>query len=163
QAMAIGTAGFTAMLAVIALERHGLGTAGEVLVTGAAGGVGGGAPGLLAELGPRTGAPPRPGERQPYLAALGAAGGGRRARAAARRGARGRRERRGRRHYPGDDPDPAQIPRQRRGLRSRRRQRAAGDGDPVPAAWGQSARHRFGDVPAGAADRSLAAPRRRPA
>src|SRR5271167_1000267 len=41
QAMAIGTAGFTAMLAVIALEQHGLGAGGEVLVTGAAGGVGG--------------------------------------------------------------------------------------------------------------------------
>src|SRR6266699_3609070 len=42
RAMAIGTAGFTAMLAVIALERHGLVRgAGEVLVTGAAGGVGG--------------------------------------------------------------------------------------------------------------------------
>src|SRR4051812_49189029 len=41
QAMGIGTAGFTAMLAVIALERHGLThDAGEVLVTGAAGGVG---------------------------------------------------------------------------------------------------------------------------
>ena len=41
QAMAVGTAGFTAMLAVMALERHGLRPgAGEVLVTGAAGGVG---------------------------------------------------------------------------------------------------------------------------
>ena len=40
-AMAIGTAGFTAMLAVIALERHGLKPdGGEVLVTGAGGGVG---------------------------------------------------------------------------------------------------------------------------
>ncbi len=42
QAMAIGTAGFTAMLAVIALERHGLvAGGGDVLVTGAAGGGGG--------------------------------------------------------------------------------------------------------------------------
>ncbi len=41
QAMALGTAGFTAMLAVIALEAHGLDPdQGEVLVTGAAGGVG---------------------------------------------------------------------------------------------------------------------------
>src|SRR5271170_3301289 len=38
RAMAIGTAGFTAMLAVIALEQHGLGAGGEVLVTGASGG-----------------------------------------------------------------------------------------------------------------------------
>src|SRR5689334_54283 len=41
QAMAIGTAGFTAMLAVIVLERHAVKPdAGEVLITGAAGGVG---------------------------------------------------------------------------------------------------------------------------
>src|SRR5262249_48795033 len=54
QAMAIGTAGFTAMLAVIALERHGLVRgAGEVLVTGAAGGVGGIAVALLSSLGHR--------------------------------------------------------------------------------------------------------------
>ncbi|HEY1225985.1 MAG TPA: alcohol dehydrogenase catalytic domain-containing protein, partial [Ramlibacter sp.] len=41
QAMAIGTAGYTAMLCVLALERHGLRAGdGEVLVTGATGGVG---------------------------------------------------------------------------------------------------------------------------
>jgi len=52
QAMAVGTAGFTAMLAVIALERHGLKPgAGEVLVTGASGGVGSTAVALLAKLG----------------------------------------------------------------------------------------------------------------
>ena len=52
QAMAIGTAGFTAMLAVMALEDHGLtpGT-GPVLVTGAAGGVGSVATAILARLG----------------------------------------------------------------------------------------------------------------
>jgi acrylyl-CoA reductase (NADPH) len=51
-AMAIGTAGYTAMLAVIALERHGLAPAhGPVLVTGAAGGVGSVAVALLAKLG----------------------------------------------------------------------------------------------------------------
>src|SRR5438067_4543917 len=54
RAMAIGTAGFTAMLAVIALERHGLKPdAGEVLVTGAAGGVGSIAVSLLSALGYR--------------------------------------------------------------------------------------------------------------
>ena len=48
QAMAVGTAGFTAMLAVMALERHGLRPgAGDVLVTGAAGGVGSVATALL--------------------------------------------------------------------------------------------------------------------
>jgi acrylyl-CoA reductase (NADPH) len=52
QAMAVGTAGITAMLAVMALENHGLkpGTA-PVLVTGAAGGVGSVATALLANLG----------------------------------------------------------------------------------------------------------------
>ncbi len=54
QAMAIGTAGYTAMLAVMALERNGLTPArGDVLVTGAAGGVGGVAIALLDRLGYR--------------------------------------------------------------------------------------------------------------
>ncbi len=52
QAMAIGTAGFTAMLCVMALERHGVTPdKGEILVTGAAGGVGSVAVSLLAKLG----------------------------------------------------------------------------------------------------------------
>jgi acrylyl-CoA reductase (NADPH) len=52
QAMAIGTAGYTAMLCVMALERHGIGPgAGDVLVTGANGGVGGVAIAVLAKLG----------------------------------------------------------------------------------------------------------------
>ena len=54
QAMAIGTAGFTAMLAVMALEAHGVAPdKGEVLVTGAAGGVGSVALAVLAKLGYR--------------------------------------------------------------------------------------------------------------
>jgi len=49
RAMAIGTAGYTAMLCVVALEKHGLKPgAGEVLVTGAAGGVGSVAVAILA-------------------------------------------------------------------------------------------------------------------
>ena len=49
EAMAIGTAGYTAMLAVMALERHGLTpTSGPVVVTGAAGGVGSVAVAILA-------------------------------------------------------------------------------------------------------------------
>lgn len=52
QAMAIGTAGYTAMLCVLALERHGIKPAdGEILVTGANGGVGGVAIALLSRLG----------------------------------------------------------------------------------------------------------------
>ncbi|HRQ59660.1 MAG TPA: MDR family oxidoreductase [Azoarcus taiwanensis] len=52
QAMAIGTAGYTAMLCVLALERHGVTPAqGEILVTGAAGGVGSVAIAVLAKLG----------------------------------------------------------------------------------------------------------------
>jgi len=52
QAMAIGTAGFTAMLAVLALEKHGVSPrSGPVVVTGAAGGVGSVAIALLARLG----------------------------------------------------------------------------------------------------------------
>lgn len=52
QAMAIGTAGYTAMLCVLALERHGVTPAhGEIVVSGAAGGVGSVATAVLAKLG----------------------------------------------------------------------------------------------------------------
>lgn len=52
QAMAIGTAGYTAMLAIIALERHGVTPqSGPVLVTGASGGVGSVAVAILGRLG----------------------------------------------------------------------------------------------------------------
>ncbi|HEX4261754.1 MAG TPA: MDR family oxidoreductase [Acetobacteraceae bacterium] len=73
QAMAVGTAGFTAMLAVEALERHGLRPGeGDVLVTGAAGGVGSVAVALLAALGHRAiGSTGRP-ETRDYLLGLGA-------------------------------------------------------------------------------------------
>jgi acrylyl-CoA reductase (NADPH) len=74
QAMAIGTAGFTAMLSVLALERHGVTPArGEVLVTGAAGGVGSVAIALLAKLGYRVVASTGRTSEAPYLTALGAA------------------------------------------------------------------------------------------
>ena len=73
QAMAIGTAGYTAMLCVMALERHGLKPdAGEVLVTGANGGVGSFAIALLSKLGFRVAASTgRPAEVD-YLRNLGA-------------------------------------------------------------------------------------------
>jgi len=74
QTMAIGTAGFTAMLAVIALERHGLRPAsGDVLVTGAAGGVGSIAVSLLSRLGYRVVASTGRPELREYLTELGAA------------------------------------------------------------------------------------------
>ncbi len=73
QAMAIGTAGFTAMLCVMALERQGV-TAdrGEILVTGAAGGVGSVAVTLLANLGYAVVAMSGRPETASYLRALGA-------------------------------------------------------------------------------------------
>jgi acrylyl-CoA reductase (NADPH) len=74
RAMAIGTAGFTAMLAVIALERHGLlAGSGDVLVTGAAGGVGSVAVALLSRLGHRAVASTGRPEQRGYLTDLGAA------------------------------------------------------------------------------------------
>lgn len=73
QAMAIGTAGFTSMLAIIALERHGLKPgAGEVLVTGAAGGVGSVAVAVLAKLGYEVAASTGRKELHDYLLSLGA-------------------------------------------------------------------------------------------
>ena len=73
QAMAIGTAGFTAMLCVLALERHGvLPGDGEVLVTGAAGGVGSVALAVLGRLGYRTVASTGRAGEAPYLHRLGA-------------------------------------------------------------------------------------------
>ncbi len=73
QAMAVGTAGFTAMLAVMALEDHGLVPGhGPVLVTGAAGGVGSVATAILANLGHEVaGVTGRP-ETADYLKSLGA-------------------------------------------------------------------------------------------
>src|SRR5690606_12669857 len=73
RAMAIGTAGFTAMLAVMALEKHGLTPEkGEILVTGAAGGVGSVAVAILAKLGHRVAASTGRAEAQGYLKDLGA-------------------------------------------------------------------------------------------
>ena len=75
QAMAIGTAGYTAMLCVLALERHGLraGVEGDVLVTGATGGVGSFAVALLARLGYRVTAATGKADEAEYLRQLGAA------------------------------------------------------------------------------------------
>ena len=73
QAMAVGTAGFTAMLAVMALEDHGLKPdQGPVLVTGAAGGVGSVATAILANLGYEVAAVTGRPETEEYLRSLGA-------------------------------------------------------------------------------------------
>src|SRR5690606_37653440 len=74
QAMAVGTAGYTAMLAVMALERHGLTPErGPMVVTGAAGGVGSVSIALLARLGFTVHAVTGRPEEEAYLKELGAA------------------------------------------------------------------------------------------
>ncbi len=74
QAMAIGTAGYTAMLCVLALERHGVKPGdGDVLVTGATGGVGSVAVAVLARLGHRVTAATGKATEAEYLRRLGAA------------------------------------------------------------------------------------------
>ena len=73
QCMAIGTAGYTAMLCVLALERHGVAPdQGPVLVTGAAGGVGSVAIALLSKLGYEVHASTGRAEEAGYLKGLGA-------------------------------------------------------------------------------------------
>ena len=73
EAMAIGTAGYTAMLSLMALERHGLTPAsGPMVVTGAAGGVGSVAVALLAQRGYSVAAVTGRPEQADYLKSLGA-------------------------------------------------------------------------------------------
>lgn len=74
RAMAIGTAGYTAMLCVLALEKAGITPdKGDILVTGAAGGVGSVAIALLAKLGYRVVASTGRASEEAYLKSLGAA------------------------------------------------------------------------------------------
>lgn len=74
QAMAVGTAGFTAMLCVLALQDHGVTPdSGKVIVTGAAGGVGSVAVAILAKLGYEVAAVTGRAETHDYLKSLGAA------------------------------------------------------------------------------------------
>jgi acrylyl-CoA reductase (NADPH) len=74
EAMAIGTAGYTAMLCVMALERHGIKPGdGEVRGTGATGGVGSTAVALLSALGHKVVAATGKAAEAPYLQSLGAA------------------------------------------------------------------------------------------
>lgn len=73
ETMAIGTAGYTAMLCIIALERQGVRPEdGEILVTGAAGGVGSIAIAVLAKLGYRVAASTGRPEEEAFLRSLGA-------------------------------------------------------------------------------------------
>jgi len=73
QTMAIGTAGYTAMLCIIALERQGVRPEdGEILVTGAAGGVGSIAIALLSKLGYKVAASTGRPEEEAFLKSLGA-------------------------------------------------------------------------------------------
>ncbi len=73
RAMAIGTAGYTSMLCVMALEKHGIKpAAGEILVTGAAGGVGSVAVAILAKLGYNVVAATGRPQEGDYLKSLGA-------------------------------------------------------------------------------------------
>jgi acrylyl-CoA reductase (NADPH) len=74
QAMAIGTAGYTAMLCVLALEKHGVAPgSGDVLVTGASGGVGSVAIALLSKMGHRVVASTGRMNEAGFLKSLGAA------------------------------------------------------------------------------------------
>ena len=72
QAMAIGTAGYTSMLSVLALEKNGVKPGSDVLVTGAAGGVGSVAIAILAKLGYRVIASTGRVSETDYLKSLGA-------------------------------------------------------------------------------------------
>src|SRR5215217_95606 len=153
EAMAIGTAGYTAMLAVMALERHGLKPdQGPVVVTGAAGGVGSVAIALLAKLGPghRLDRPPRGGrlperprryrDHRPQRA-LGAG-------QAARQGAFRGRHRLGRFHHARQCSLDDEIWRRGCRLRSGWRHGPAGQRRPVHFAGGVAFGHRFRHVPA---------------
>jgi hypothetical protein len=149
EAMAIGTAGYTAMLAVMALERHGLTPAhGPVVVTGAAGGVGSVAIALLAKLGFQVSAstggrlPERPWRHRDHRPQR-ALGGGQ----AARQGALRRRHRFGRFHHARQCPLDDEIWRRGRRLRPRRRNGPAGQCRPVHFAGGVAFGRRFRHVP----------------
>ena len=153
EAMAIGTAGYTAMLAVMALERHGLTPErGPIAVTGAAGGVGSVAIAILAKRGfsRQRGHRPAAGGRLSQRPGRGrdrrAQGAGRAAQAA-RQGALGGRRRCGRLDHAGQSAVDDPLWRGGGRLRAGRRHGPADLGCPVHSARGVSLRHRFRDVP----------------
>ena len=151
-AMAIGTAGYTAMLAVLALERHGLKPAnGPIVVTGAAGGVGSVAIAILAKLGYHVIASTGRSNESDYLKKLGAAeiiarADSRGHAASACEGALGRRHRHrwidATRECAVDD----EIWWCGRGLRAGSGYGPTRFGCAVHSAWCRIAWHRFGDV-----------------
>ena len=149
EAMAIGTAGYTAMLAVMALERHGLTPdSGPVLVTGAVGGVGSVAVTLLAKLGYRVTASTGRLQETDYLKQLGAVEIIDRAELAAPVKALAKERWAGGIDF--DRLDHArqcafhdQIWRRGRGLRARRRHGPAVQRRPVYSSRGVTSRHRF--------------------
>jgi acrylyl-CoA reductase (NADPH) len=155
-AMAIGTAGYTAMLAVIALERHGLKPeSGPLVVTGAAGGVGSVAVAILAKRGFQiTASTGRP-EEADYLKRLGAV-------EIAGQGALGRWDRLGWIDDAGQRP--CNDPLSRRGgcMRSCRRYGSANERGALYFAWGRPARDRFCLSSKGRPRRGLETPRVRP-
>ena len=150
-AMAIGTAGYTAMLCVLALEAHGVAPAkGPVLVTGAAGGVGSVAISLLAKLGysviASTGRP----EEEAYLRSLGASEivarqGAVRSRQAARARALGGRRRFRRQPHARQCARADQIWRHGRGLRSGARHGPARERRALHPARRDAGRYQFRD------------------
>ncbi len=167
-AMAIGTAGFTAMLAVLALERHGLTPArGPAIVTGAAGGVGSVAIALLSKLGFQViAATGRPQEAD-YLKSLGAAEILDRAELAgapkrAGQGALGLRRQLRRLEHARQSAGDDEIWRRDRRLRARGRHGSADLGRTLHPARRFAARDRFRPMPATLAPRGLAAARARP-
>ena len=159
-AMAIGTAGYTAMLSVLALEKHGLTPAsGPVVVTGAAGGVGSVAIAVLSKLGYHVIASTGRMSEADYLKGLGAAEVIDRARTvgagqAAGEGALGGRHRQRRLDHARQSAVDDEIWRRHRRLRACRRHGPAVLGRAVYFARGVPSRHRFRDVPAATAQGS---------
>ena len=161
QAMAIGTAGYTAMLCLMALERHGLRPdRGPAIVTGAVGGVGSVAVALLAKAGwhviASTGRP----EEADYLKGLGAAEILDRSElagpvAAARQGALGGRRRHRRLDHARQCSVDDEVWRRHRRLRPCGRNGSAHHRRAVHPAQRRPARRRFGDGPKSLADRGL--------
>ena len=166
-AMAIGTAGYTAMLSVLALEKHGLSPkSGPVVVTGAAGGVGSVATAVLSKLGyhviastgravggrlseePRR----RRGDRPQRTVGAGQAAG---------QGALGGRHRQRRLDHARQSAVDDEVWRRHRRLRPCRRHGPAVFGGALHFARGVPSRHRFRDVPDRAAESRLAAARHR--